>query len=116
MSGFVDKDRPEEREAPYIMFVIEVGGLDDIGRADEPVEGGKGWGGVVWGSGVGGVRGGHCGSNCSYDAQGGSMMKPTGALELFCNWEGWRLDCFEVMFYAAPRLARALPLSRARRP
>ena len=39
MGSFKNDECPVEREAPDVAFVVEVVGLDDVARADEPVEG-----------------------------------------------------------------------------
>ena len=39
MGSFENDECPVEREAPDVAFVVEVVGLDDVARADEPVEG-----------------------------------------------------------------------------
>lgn len=59
MGSFEDDERPVEREAPDITFVVEVVGFDDVTRADEPVEGREGGGDVVGGNGGCGIVGGH---------------------------------------------------------
>lgn len=59
MGGFEDDERPVEREAPDVAFVVEVVGLDDVARADEPVEGREGGSDVAWGDEGCGIVGGH---------------------------------------------------------
>ena len=59
MGGFEDDERPVEREAPDVAFVVEVVGLDDVARADEPVEGRERRGDVAWGNEGCGIVGGH---------------------------------------------------------
>ena len=41
MCSFKDDERPVKGEAPDVARVVEVAGLDDVGRADEPVERGE---------------------------------------------------------------------------
>lgn len=66
MSGLVDDERPKEREAPYVLSVVEVFGLHNIVRPNKPVQGREWWGGVAWGSRVFVSGRGHYGkgSNC----------------------------------------------------
>ena len=59
MGGFEDDERPVERKAPNVAFVVEVAGLDDFARTDEPVEGREGRGDVAGGDGGCGIVGGH---------------------------------------------------------
>ena len=59
MGSFEDDERPVEREAPDVAFVVEVAGLDDFAGADEPVEGREGRGDVAGGNGGCGIVGGH---------------------------------------------------------
>ena len=59
MGSFEDDKRPVEREAPDVAFMVEVAGLDDVARADEPVEGREGRGDVAGGNGGCGIVGGH---------------------------------------------------------
>lgn len=55
MRSFKNDDGPEKGEFPDIFDVVEVGGLDDGGGADQPVERGEVRGVVVWGRRGGGV-------------------------------------------------------------
>ena len=59
MGSFEDDERPVEREAPDVAFVVEVVGLDDVAGADEPVEGRERGGNVAGGNGGCGIVGGH---------------------------------------------------------
>ena len=59
MGGFEHDERPVEREAPDVAFVVEVVGLDDVARADEPVEGRERGRDVAGGNGGCGIVGGH---------------------------------------------------------
>ena len=61
MCSFVNDERPEKCEAPYVSLVEEVGGFDDVGGTDEPVKRGEGRSFVVHvGDGGGGIaRDGH---------------------------------------------------------
>ena len=59
MGGFEDDERPVEREAPDIAFVVEVVGFDDVARADEPVEGRERRSDVAGRNGGCGIVGGH---------------------------------------------------------
>lgn len=56
MYSLEDDDGPEKSEAPNIVDVVEESGLDEIFGSNEPVEGGKRRGFVIFrdpGSGVG---------------------------------------------------------------
>ncbi len=55
MGGFEDDERPVEREAPDVAFVVEVVGFDDVAGADEPVEGRERGGDVAGGNGGCGI-------------------------------------------------------------
>ena len=47
MGCFVNDESPEEGESPNVLFVVQVGGLNEMVRANEPVEGGEWWSSVA---------------------------------------------------------------------
>ena len=60
MGGFEEDDGPEEGEFPDVFDAVEEDWLDDVGRADQPVEGREMGGAVVGREGGCGVGGYEC--------------------------------------------------------